>query len=56
MGRFATGIITGAMLGVGAAMMMDPKTRRRTKKMRRNGMRLMNGAGDWLEDMARMYK
>lgn len=56
MGKFTTGIITGAMIGMGAVMMMDPRTRRRTKKMRRNGMRLMGDAGDWVEEMMRMYR
>ena len=56
MRRFTTGMIAGTMIGIGAIMMMDPKSRKRTRKMRKDGMKLMNRAGEWMEDMVDLYR
>lgn len=56
MGRFTFGIMAGTVIGMGALMMMDPKTRKKTKRVRRDGAKVLNRAGNWIDEVANLYK
>lgn len=57
MGKFVSGITTGAIVGAAFGMMVLPQLDRKTQKaFRKAGKKVMNAAGDTYGDMMEWMK